>query len=414
MSRTTPLGTVRVVTRPHPIQWLRDHQRAADALLAAFITVAAVTFHVLDLDTTEDYRPPSWWTTLLVIASTLPIVWRRSFPIRSGLFVVAAQIITAFLDIDGTGFLGVLIGLYSIGAHSSGPRWARALWSIGAALIVLFLLGVANDEVDIGGFISSAVFLVTAFVLGDNLRRRREKADSLAERAERAEREQALIAQQQVNAERTRIARELHDVVAHSVSVMVIQAAAARRNLHNAPDVAATALGNIEDTGRQTMTELRGILGVLRSDNDDAARAPQPTLADLDALVQSSGDLPISLSVTGDMADLAPSITLTGYRVVQESITNVRRHAGPVVAVDVVVERTSDTLGITVTDDGRGAAADDCGTGYGVVGMRERAAALGGTATAGAQSGGGWRVAVSLPTSPTSNLGTATTDRVTS
>ncbi len=184
---------------------------------------------------------------------------------------MAAQVITAFLHIDGTGFLGVLIGLYSVGAHSVGPRRARAVLCMAVAISVLFVLGIVVEELDIGQFISSTVFLVTAFVLGDNLRRRREKPDSLVERAERAEREHALIAQQQVTAERTRIARELHDVVAHSVSVMVIQAAAARRNLHDAPDVAATALGNIEDTGRQTMTELRGILGVLRSENDDDA-----------------------------------------------------------------------------------------------------------------------------------------------
>ena len=410
MSRATPLGTVPVVTRPHPIHWLRDHQRAADALLAAVVTVAAVTFHVLDLDTTQEYRAPSWWTTLLVIASTLPIAWRRSFPIRSGLFVVAAQVTAAFLDIDGTGFLGVLIALYSIGAHSVGRRRARALWAIGAALLVLFLLGVADSELNIGDFISSTVFLVAAFVLGDNLRRRREKADSLVERAERAEREQTLIAQQQVNAERTRIARELHDVVAHSVSVMVIQAAAARRNLHVAPEVAATALGNIEDTGRQTMTELRGILGVLRSDGDDAGRAPQPTLADLDALVSASSDLPITLSVGGELSDLAPSVLLIGFRVVQESITNVRRHAGPVTSVVVNVHRSGDLLSIDVTDDGRGAAADAYGIdgGYGLIGIRERVAAIGGSAAARPNAGGGWRVTVSLPV-PFEPLGTGGT-----
>ncbi len=404
MSRATRIASVDVVTRPHPIAWLRANPRAADAILATFVTAAAVIFHVLALDQTEDYQDPSWWTVPLVVASVFPIAWRRTFPIRSGLFVVAAQIITALVDIDGTGFLGVLIAIYSLGAHSSGKRRTNALWAIGGGILLLYIAGLAVGEVYIGDFISSIVILVTAFVVGDNLRRRRDKAESLTERAERAEREQALIAQQQVNAERTRIARELHDVVAHSVSVMVIQAAAARRNLADAPDVAHAALTNIEDTGRQTMNELRGILGVLRSDTDGpggggSSLAPQPSMTDLDALVGSSDDLPIRLSVHGSLDDLSPSVTLIGYRVVQEAITNVRRHAGPVSDVTIGVERCADALKITVADDGRGAAADDIGPGYGVVGMRERVAAVGGSVNVGPRSGGGWRVQMMLPAS---------------
>lgn len=415
MSRPKRVASVGTVTLPHPIAWLRANQRAADVILATFITAAAVTFHVLDLDQTEDFRDPTWWTVPLVIGSVFPIAWRRSFPIRSGLFIAAAQIVTALFDIDGTGFLGVLIAIYSLGAHSSGQRRTNALWAIGVGILLLFIAGITVGEVDVGNLISSTVILVTAFVLGDNLRRRRERADSLAERAERAERERALIAQQQVSAERTRIARELHDVVAHSVSVMVIQAAAARRNLSHAPDVAQTALTNIEDTGRQTMNELRGILGVLRRDTDDGASlTPQPSMADLEALVRASDDLPIQLNVNGSLEGLSPSVTLNGYRVVQEAITNVRRHAGPVTDVTIDVERCGAALTITVIDDGRGAAADDIGPGYGVVGMRERVAAVGGSVNIGPRSGGGWRVQMTLPASfgaasvPTVD---ATTDR---
>jgi len=401
MSRVTPLSSVISVSIVHPIRWLRAHPRAADAILAVSLTAVSITFHLVDVDLDDSvtYRSPTWWTTLLVIGSILPIAWRRSFPIRSGLFVSTAQIIAANLSIIGAEFIGVTIALYSIGAHSAGARRTRAVWAITAATSVLFVLGVIVDELDIGSFVSSTVVLVTAFVLGDNLRRRREKADSLTERAERAEREQALIAEQQVSAERTRIARELHDVVAHSVSVMVIQAAAARRNLRESPDVAAVALGNIEETGRQTMTELRGILGVLRSDTDDSSRTPQPTLADLDALVRGSTDLPIRLRVVGDLDRLAPSIMLTAYRIAQESITNIRRHAGPVTSAEVVIERVADRLTIAITDDGRGAAAPRSGEpGYGIIGMSERVTAVGGTATAGPRKGGGWQVVVSLPT----------------
>lgn len=383
-----------------PIGWLRTHERAADALLATLITTLSVTFHLLDLDTDDELRNPTWWTTLLIIASVLPVAWRRVAPIPSGLFVVGAQIMAALLDIDGTGFLGVVIALYAIGAYSAGQIRTNALWTIAVALTLLFITGVAVGELDVGSFVSSTVILVTAFVLGDNLRRRREKADSLIERAERAEREHSLIAQQQVNAERTRIARELHDVVAHSVSVMVIQAAAARRNLATSPDVATVALDNIEATGRQTMNELRGILGVLRTDSGDGSdrRAPQPAMADVATLIESAADLPLTESITGDLDDLSASVTLTGYRMLQEALTNVRRHAGPVTDVRLTIEHAGSNLSIIVTDDGRGAAADDLGPGYGIVGMHERAMAVGGSVTAGPRPGGGWRVQISLPT----------------
>lgn len=387
-----------------PIGWLRTHERAADAVLAVLITSLSVTFHLLDLDSDGKFRSPTWWTTLLIIASVLPVAWRRVAPIPTGLFVVAAQISAALLDIDGTGFLGVVMALYAIGAYSAGQRRINALWMISLTLALLFITGVAVGELDVGLFVSSTVILVTAFVLGDNLRRRREKADSLVERAERAERENALIAQQQVSAERTRIARELHDVVAHSVSVMVIQAAAARRNLATSPDVATVALDNIEATGRQAMNELRGILGVLRTESSGAdalgRRTPQPTLAEVATLIESAADLPLTHSITGNLDDLSAAVTLTGYRMLQEAFTNIRRHAGPVTDVQLTIEQAGSHLAIAITDDGRGAAADDLGPGYGIVGMHERAMAVGGSVTAGPRPGGGWRVQISLPATP--------------
>jgi signal transduction histidine kinase len=251
--------------------------------------------------------------------------------------------------------------------------------------------------------VSSTIILVTAFVLGDNLRRRRDHIESLAERAERAEREQFLLAQQQVNAERTRIARELHDVVAHSVSVMVIQAAAARRNLHAMPDLAADTLATLEQTGRQTMHELRGILGVLRRDADpdfESDLAPQPTLVDLPALVDGDAGLPIRLTIDGDLDTIPRSISMTGYRLVQEALTNVRRHAGPVEQVAIAVTTSGGELRIDVLDDGRGAAADATSPGFGLIGMRERVNAVGGIIDAGPHRGGGWHVLVRVPLDP--------------
>lgn len=393
--------------RPHPIRWLRENPIPADAILAVTLTVLALVFHLADFENDDsNFADPSWWTTILVFGSVFPIAWRRVHTVVSTVVVVVVQVTAAFIDVDGAGFLGVVVALYSLGAHTAGPKRTRVVALVVVAIAALFVTGLAVGELDLGSFISSTIILVTAFVLGDNLRRRRDAATALQERAERAEREQELIAQQEVNAERSRIARELHDVVAHSVSVMVIQAAAARRSLSSSPQNAEQALTNIEETGRQTMNELRGILGVLRRSAADTSSdthpgptlAPQPALGDIDALVTQSDDLPIRLEVSGDLDDLPASITLTGYRVVQEALTNIRRHAGPVTSVDVTVRRSVSEVVLAVVDDGRGAAADDVGPGYGIVGMRERVAAVGGTIHAGWRAGGGWRVAVSLPT----------------
>lgn len=389
--------------RPYPVRWLREHPTHADALLAVMLTAIALTLHLADFeDDDNDFVDPSWWTSLLVVGAVFPILWRRSYTVVSTMFVVFVQVVAAYCDVDGTGFLGVVVALYSLGAHSSGPTRARVLALIAVVIATLFVTGLSVGELDVGSFVSSTIVLVTAFVLGDNLRRRRDAAAALQERAERAERERELIAQREVNAERSRIARELHDVVAHSVSVMVIQAGAARRSLATSPDNAEQALTNIEETGRQTMNELRGILGVLRrstDDDNDPSLAPQPALDQVADLVELSDDLAIELNVTGDVDDLPHSVTLTGYRVIQEALTNVRRHAGPVTSVRVTIERRTDEVAISVIDDGRGAAADDAGEpGFGLVGMRERVTAAGGTMQAGSRSGGGWRIAVSLPT----------------
>ena len=372
------------------------------------LTVIAVVLHVAQVDTSEDYTQPAWWTVPLVIASVFPIAWRRTDPILTTAIVVTAQVIAEFADIDGSGFIGVLVALYSLGAHAVGRARTRLLVATGTAIGVLFVAGLLVNELDVGSFISSIVVLVTAFVLGDNLRRRREAADALQERLQRAERERELVAQHRVAEERTRIARELHDVVAHSVSVMVIQAAAARRSLATAPDNAETALANVESTGRQTMDELRSILGVLRRTSDvsdhgpddgGSTLSPQPRLADVTTLVASAGDLPISLTVSGGLDDLGSSVDLTGYRIIQESLTNIRRHAGPVAAVEIQIDRLDESVRIRVVDDGRGAAADVDAPGYGLVGMHERVDAIGGQLAAGWRVGGGWSVTADLPVS---------------
>ena len=374
--------------------------RGADGLLTVLVVIGALAAHLWGDSTVNDPNEvdPSWWTLLVVLLGTVPIYWRRTHTLVVGLIVVSADVFGLFVGISGAAFIGSVIAVYSIGAHTVGIRRTRTLTVISALVVGLFIAGWIDGLSLLDEFISTGVLLITAFVLGDNLRRRRQHVADLAERAERAEREQGLLAEQRVAAERTRIARDLHDVVAHSVSVMVIQAGAARRNLASDPAVAAATLEAIESTGRQTMSELRAILGVLRTDRAGGPPEldPQPSLSRLDTLA-AAGDLDVAVSVEGDIGQLPDSISITGYRLVQEALTNVRRHAGDPEHVDVHLRIDDGQLTIEICDDGRGAAAPPSEDGFGIIGMRERVAAVGGTIDTGPRPGGGWRVRAILP-----------------
>ena len=383
--------------------WLRTHPAHADALLAGLVMALALGAHLLIDESSADVtlNPPTWWSPILVVASTVPLAWRRRWP---ALVLVAVSLPEAVLQANqmvGAGFLNVLIAAYSLGAYAWGRRQQVAGSVVFCCLVGFVVVGVyRQDDVGWGAVVSVAVLYLGALVLGDNMRRRRERADELVERAERAERERELLATQQVQQERTRIAREMHDVVAHSLSVMIIQAGAARRQVRANPDRATESLEAIEATGREAMTEMRRILGVLRDEVtgcEPAGRAPQPSLASLDDLVSAADDLPISLHTEGDLGSLPAAVELSAYRVVQEALTNVRRHAGRVDHVDVRVERTDGALTVVVDDDGRGAGAVAGPPGYGLVGMRERVGMFGGRLDAGPRPGGGWRVRAVFP-----------------
>ena len=379
----------------HPIRWLREHPVHADVLLALLLTAMAVAMHWATSDEVDGAAPPSWWGTILVVAAVAPVAARRLAPIPVALGVVFVQAFDELVIVHGAGWIGVMVAVYSLGAHTSGRRRTQTAAAIVAIVSVLLVAGVVVDQIGPGAVISTAIVLITAFVLGDNLQRRRQHVADLAERAERAERERDLLAREKVSEERTRIARELHDVVAHSVSVMIIQAGAARRTVASDPDGATAALGAIEDAGRDAMAELRRILGVLRQE-DGVQRTPQPSISSISDLVDADTDLPVNLRIA-DVGDVPTTVELASYRVVQEALTNVRRHAGPVTSVSVTVERRDDDLVIEVVDDGRGAGADEVAPGFGLIGMRERVNTCGGRLSAGPARGGGWRVLAELP-----------------
>jgi signal transduction histidine kinase len=380
---------------PRPIHWLRAHPFAADALLAVLIAAISLTFHLTEH--ASGYHEPNVWGVLLTLGATLPIAWRRRNPIAVLVVVLAFQMVAEGFNYTGSGWSGVIIAVYTIGTlFGSAQLWRVA--AITLPITMAFVLwGVVRGDAPWQAIISAPVMFVGAIVLGDNMRRRREHVAELAERAERAERERELLAHQHVREERTRIARELHDVVAHSVSLMVIQTSAARRQMSVDPQKADAALATVEDTGRNAMHEMRRILGVLRDEAGAQQLTPQPSLGDLDQLVATAADLPVVVHADGALDDLPPGVEVSAYRIVQEALTNVRRHAGPVRHVDVSVARDAANLVVEVSDDGRGASVAASPNGFGLMGMRERVSAYEGELVAGPRPGGGWRVRATFP-----------------
>jgi signal transduction histidine kinase len=397
-----------------PVRWIREHPLAADTGLAALLMALALVVHatttVIDGRQAHD---PTWWTVVLVVLATLPIMFRRRNPVWALAVVLAAQLLCEAWHVFGPSWLAVLVGVYSLGAHTEGRMRTRVVGVVFVVVLISGTIAVATDDLRLVDGVATIGMLTAAFVLGDNLRRRRQHVEALADRAERAEREREMLARERVAEERNRIARELHDIVAHSVSVMVIQASAARRTLGTRPDDATAMLENVERTGRQTMDELRQVLGVLRDeDAAEPAAVPLPTLADLPALVESGGGLPVRLAVTGVPDQVPAGVAVSVYRIVQEAVTNANRHAGPGATIDVRVTCTATDVELLVADDGRGAStvADghDERAGYGLVGMQERAASAGGSFSAGPRRGGGWRVSATIPFHPAAPAGDGT------
>nr|WP_281386519.1 histidine kinase [Jiangella mangrovi] len=237
--------------------------------------------------------------------------------------------------------------------------------------------------------------------MGDVRRVRQAYVAELVERAHQAERERDQRAQLAAAEERARIAREMHDVVAHNLSVIVVQADGGRYAGDQDPQAALDALKTIGDTGRGALSEMRRLLGVLRAtdDGDGGTIRPQPGLGSLPELVTSvrQAGLPVELDVTGPPRPLQPGPSLAVYRVIQEALTNALKHAGPAARARVALVFATDRLMARVSDDGRGAGAVDDGLGQGLAGMRERMTMYGGTVTAGPAAGGGWRVELDLP-----------------
>jgi signal transduction histidine kinase len=294
--------------------------------------------------------------------------------------------------------VGLLFGVGSAARY--GDRRVRLVAGVAAlgGLLLAFAVVLATGEAGVGHLGVVAVGSGVAWVFGDRARTRQAYLSQLEERAARLEREHQDHARRAAEAERNRIARELHDVVAHNVSVIAVQAGAARTTVQQRPERASEAFRLIERTARTTLAELRTLLGILRrADQEGPGRGPQPSLSQLDALVTRARESGLSIEVRteGSLEALPAMVDLSAYRIVQEAVTNVIKHA-PGARVHLLVRRTDRAIDVIVVDDGPGAIPNPTG-GQGLIGMRERAALIGGYLTAGPALGGGFRVHAKLP-----------------
>jgi signal transduction histidine kinase len=326
---------------------------------------------------------------------TLSLAWRRRAPLAVLAVAIAVSVmanVVAVLDEATTPAIAVVVAVYSVGAHTSGLR--AAVGGLGAGALIA--VNVA-EQFSLGDLLFIATILGGAWLAGRAMRYRHEREhvlELLTVDLERGREEKARAA---VAEERARIARELHDVVAHAISVIVLQARGGRRSLATDPGETREALDMIEATGSEALAEMRRLLGMLRRDDEEIALAPQPSLRYLDALaaqVREAG-LPVDLSVEGEPTELPPGVDLSAYRIVQEALTNALKHAGPATARVVVRYREND-LELEIADTGAGASARD-GEGHGLAGMRERVSLYGGKIETGPRDGGGFAVRARLP-----------------
>jgi len=385
-----------LATRAGVLALARRFPLLADAALAAGVLA-------LSLPPLTDLRGSSHGLSLaMILAIVLPLAWRRRAPFAICLTITVLAAVQWFVSQELTDYLALLIAFYTVAAHAP----LRRVLVAGVLLEAGAVLGAANWPAPSGLPPAWALPLATAMIaaagfLGYYVRTaRRARAASLAERASRLKRDQEQQAQLAVAAERSRIARELHDIVAHNIATMIALSDGAAATAAKSPAQAATIMGDISATGRTALTEMRRLLGVLRQPVS-ADHTPQPgigDLADLVARVRTAG-LPTRLTITGDLADVPASAQLALYRMVQEALTNTLKHA-PGASADVSLTYRAGEVELEVTDDGpreRGIAASQPGGGHGIVGMRERAAVFGGEVATGPRPGGGWRVHTVLP-----------------
>jgi len=387
-------------------RWTNDPRVLIDVVVAAVVAVLSV----VELTTTSaeplpGERPADALAYAIVIVGAISVAWRRRHPVVV-LAIVTTVLITLWLR--GHAALLSVLGLpalYAVAAHEEHRRRAWSAMTTACVIIIAVACFTVLDRPEGFNFLqglSITAFLVAAIAAGVLIRNRERIFVDTERRAAAAEADRLAEAERAAVRERGRIAREMHDVVAHAMSVVAVQAAAGREIAHANPDKATEVFARIETVSRESLTELRRMLGVLRDTGEhDASLSPQPGIADIGTAVEQSSatGVPTDLVICGHQRPLAPGVELAAYRIVQEALTNVRKHAGNAAAASVHISFEPEVLTVEVTDDGRGAATalSAVGAGNGLIGMRERVEIYGGQFSSGPRDGGGYAVRATLP-----------------
>lgn len=403
--------------------WLDDHRFTVDAAVAWSAAIFTALFGSsisaeFGIRTAQDVPDPTT-AAIFSFAVVFPLAWRRVRPVGSAVAVYAIALLHFLLgySLIFPGDLAVIVALYSVTAF--GPRWAGTSAIIGAEIGALLtaMWSVPNSYSGSAAgqlwnafsvFILATGLCLSAWAVGQVRSSRRLRAEAIEARAAQLEIDRERQDRISAQAERARIAREMHDIVAHSLSVIIAQADGGRYAAQASPEAAGRALTTISETGRAALADMRRILGVLRPTDDATAEfKPQPEADDIEGLISRTraAGMAVSFVTIGAPRQLPPGAGLTVFRICQESLTNVLKHAGPDPTVTVMVRWTSMSIQLEVSDDGRGAASsiESDGRGQGLLGMRERAALFGGTVTAGPRPGGGYVVRATIPTPPASS-----------
>lgn len=351
--------------------------------------------------------PHPRWTHLPFIAATaVPVAIRRRWPLGALVSFALTQGLWLWLLYPASQqpplvpFVQMLIVVYSAAAYAEG-RAARAAWFV-VALGVLFDVTSLLNGKPLGNVAGPDVSLLIAFSLGLGFARSRRRLEAEQRRAARLEADRLVAEERAAAEERARIARELHDVISHDVSMIVLQASVERRAHGGDHETTAQTLANIESMGRDALAELRRMLGVLRHDGSAAPRAPQPGLTQLPALIEQTrrGGVEVELVVQGVPAALPGGLDVAAYRVVQEALTNIVKHAGSSTTATVYVRYAADSVELEILDEGAatpGQVSAIPSGGHGLIGLRERVHLYGGTFEAGRRPGGGYRICATVP-----------------
>lgn len=391
-------------------RWILD-----GTLTTALVALGLVALFTYRGDAAIDYREPDAIGVLLTIGFTVPLLLRRRAPVLMALALAAVNL--AFLRWDypiPTAIVVVLIAIYSLGAYAEFRGGLAGVAAMLGSSYVYMAVTTRRfpdaEDVDLVTAFFLTLGVIGVWAIGRSVRSRRRYTTELEERAERLERTREAEVRAALAEERSRIARELHDVVAHHVSVMTVQAAGARRTLDRDPERSKQAMEAIERTGRGALAEMRRIVGVLRGPDSETplvlpGRTPQPGLVDVAGLAEhlTGTGLPVDLRIEGTAVPLPVGVELTAYRVIQEALTNTLQHAGPATA-QVHLRYSPSELVVEILDDGHGPAvappirnADGARPGHGLLGMRERVALYGGSLTVGPGPAGGFRVQARIP-----------------